>query len=123
VIELSCGITFNIFSSAEIDKWIDASVEALWLSYNQIWKPRSGTANTAPSTGIKWKKNQTKKRSTKIRAQHVQKSISKNGQSTQVQLMEVVSKSFIKNNFNFKNCINDLIKSHSSMLSSSILSR
>jgi hypothetical protein len=29
VIELSCGITFNIFSSAEIDKWIDASVEAL----------------------------------------------------------------------------------------------
>jgi hypothetical protein len=122
VVELACGITSNIFSIAETDKWTDASITALDLLYNQIWKPRSNSANTAPITGIKWQKKQaqvpkdnTLKRKNKNKnTQNPSPSKKpKNAAINQVQLTNIVSESFLKNNLNYKKCLQDLINSYS----------
>jgi hypothetical protein len=140
VVELSCGIISNIFSTSKIKNWIDASSEALSLLYNLIWKPRSNTANTAHTTGIKWTKkpttkskknnnnnnnnnndnnnNRNTKKNRKIQTNIPSSSISPNTLSSEVEIIELtklVSETLVNNKFNFSNCISELIKSYDTL--------
>jgi hypothetical protein len=110
------------------------------LLYNLIWKPRSNTANTAHTTGIKWTKkpttkskknnnnnnnnnndnnnNRNIKKNRKIQTNIPSSSISSNILSSEVEIIELtklVSETLVNNKFNFSNCISELIKSYDTL--------
>ena len=123
-IELICGITHNVKSPAEIKHWIEAASKGLALLYNTIWKPRSNTANTAPSTGIKWKsktpenanppnKNTNRNKNKNQKKDNNNKSFLSNtssiNESSSVELTSLASKEYIKSDFSYKKCLSNLI--------------
>jgi hypothetical protein len=138
VVELACGITSNIFSTADENLWIEASIEALNLLYNDIWKPRCNTANTYEPTGIKWKTPanrapnppKKKRKTVNIRSSsnknssssNTSKSHSSSSNSDKIELTKVVIKFYLKNECIYSKCLTDLFNNFLSP-STSFLSR
>jgi hypothetical protein len=129
VLGLACGITTNIFSTSDIHNWTQASTEALTSSYNLIWKPRCSTANTAPSTGIKWDSNLKKKKNNNsnitnnnISSNNLNNNINTNNKKTQevnsfsivntIDIPTLVTETFIQSNFNYSKCMLKLISNY-----------
>jgi len=126
VVELSCGITNNIFSTSSINNWIKASTEGLNLLYNLIWKPRSCTANTSSITGIKWKKTIHQKTRTPKTKQSNQTNpsipntpIITQEEST-IDLPTLIANELIQSKFKSSICLTNLIANHNNLLFNNI---
>lgn len=121
VIELACGITSNIYSTSNLISWSKASTEALTLSYNLIWKPRCNTANTSPSTGIKWDKTKIQKHhksKSNSNSHNINKSISSQESNLVIDIPTLITETFIQSKFNYSSCISNLISKHHDLISS-----
>jgi hypothetical protein len=128
-VELICGITHNIFSPVEVKQWTKASSESLMLFYDLVWKPRSNTANTASSSGISWKSKsstkgttstnkikKTNKKNTNNTSKPARSDKSDLSESDTIELTSLVSEAYIQSNFNYKNCLSNLVSSNLSFM-------
>ena len=116
--------SFNIFFTCNTESWTNASTEALSLIYNLIWKPKSNTANTSSSIRIKWSKkntlnsNNTKK--TKETNSNISHSSNSSSKSEKIKLLPLICESYIQNNYNYSQCISNLINSISTHILSTL---
>lgn len=122
VAELSCGITNNIHSVSSTDNWVKAATESLSLLYNLIWKPRSCTANTSATTGIKWKETIRPKTKNSPTSQQNQSNLTgpDNTSTTQeeppIDLPTLVANELIQSKFKTSTCFTNLITNHNNIL-------
>jgi hypothetical protein len=121
IIELAYGITSNIHFIPDFIIWLKALTEALTLSYNLIWKPQCSTANTSPSTGIKWDKTKIHKQykpKPNPDSHNTNKSTSSQENNLTIDIPTLVTETFIQSKLNYSSCISNLISKYHNLISS-----